>query len=74
VGINGQILVACSSCAPGMYWASTSLPPFGTPNYGSFYDTTNQPNNVGTGSGRAITLNSLDIANNFSVVGTKDNG
>ena len=38
------------------------------PNYGSFYDTTTQVNTVGTGTGRAITLNTTDIANNFSIV------
>jgi hypothetical protein len=67
VGTNGQILVSCSSCIEGMYWASTTLPPFGSPNYGEFINTASQPLGA-VNVAQPMTFNSTGIANNFSVV------
>ena len=67
VGTNGQILVACSSCIEGMYWASTTLPPFGSPNYGEFLSTVTQTASA-VNTGQPVTFNTLGIANNFSLV------
>jgi hypothetical protein len=67
VGTNGQILVACSACVPGMYWASTTLPPFGSPNYGSFISTVSQTITT-PGTPQPVTLNTTLAATNFSVV------
>jgi hypothetical protein len=67
VGTNGQILVACSSCIEGMYWASTTLPPFGSPNYGEFLSTVTQTASA-VNTGQPVTFNTLGISNNFSLV------
>jgi hypothetical protein len=50
-----------------MYWASTTLPPFGSPNYGEFINTASQPLGA-VNVAQPMTFNSTGIANNFSVV------
>ncbi len=63
-GTANQVLV--STGANSVRWRTIdSL--LVAPNYGSFYDTTTQTNTVNTGTGRAIELNTLDIANNFAL-------
>jgi hypothetical protein len=68
VGTNGQILAACSSCVGGLYWASTNVPPFGTPNYGSFLNTGTQT--IGTVNvPQPVTLNTTVAASGFTLIG-----
>jgi hypothetical protein len=50
-----------------MYWASTTLPPFGSPNYGEFLSTVTQTASA-VNTGQPVTFNTLGIANNFSLV------
>jgi hypothetical protein len=68
IGTNGQILVSCSSCNEGMYWASTTLPPFGSPLYGSFYDITPSVSLTTPGTGQPVNLGSTVVANGISVL------
>jgi hypothetical protein len=63
-GTANQVL---TSQGNAIEWKSVNSA-LAAPNYGSFHDTTTQVNTVGTGTGRPITLNTVDIANNFSVV------
>lgn len=68
VGTNGQILAACSSCVGGLYWASTNISPFGTPNYGSFLNTATQPLTT-VNVPQAVTLNTTVASNGFTLIG-----
>lgn len=68
VGTNGQILVSCSTCTAGLYWASTTLPPFGSPNYGVFLGANSQII-LSPGTPQAVQLTSQVSGNNFSLVG-----
>lgn len=65
-GTANQVLISNGSSTQPT-WASVNSA-LAAPNYGSFYDTTTQVNTVGTGTGRAISLNTTDISNNFSIV------
>lgn len=68
VGTNGQILAACSSCVGGLYWASTNIAPFGTPNYASYLNTGTQGINT-VNVPQPVTLDTTVASNGFSLVG-----
>ena len=72
VGTNGQILAACSTCTGGLYWASTNVPPFGTPNYGSFYDITPSVPLTTPGTGQAVALGQTAGSNGISIQNTSE--